>query len=81
MKNFLKHLLPSKEAIFNQEAIMEELPIIAKHLYPKEVMEIHHEFETAADNAYGEVQFTIDGERGVEIYKHSITSVIDKVKF
>lgn len=35
----------------------------------------------AADNAYGEVQFTIDGERGVEIYKHSITSVINKVKF
>lgn len=70
MKNFLKHLLPSKEAIFNQEAIMEELPIIAKHLYPKEVMKIHHEFETAADKLLEEAK---------SIIQEAATKDVDKV--
>lgn len=70
MKNILKHLLPSKEAVFNQEAIMEELPIIAKHLYPKEVMEIHHEFETAADKLLEEAK---------SIIQEAATKDVDKV--
>lgn len=70
MKNFLKHFLPSKEAVFNQEAIMEELPIIAKHLYPKEVMEIHHEFETAADKLLEEAK---------SIIQEAATKDVDKV--
>jgi hypothetical protein len=48
--NFLNRFLPKKEAILNKEAIMEDMPkMISKAIYPKEVMEIHHEFETAAD--------------------------------
>jgi len=48
--NFLRQFLPKKEAILNQEAIIKDMPkSISKALYPKEVMEIHHEFETAAD--------------------------------
>ncbi len=38
-----------KEAVFNKENIISDLPAIASKLYPKEVLEIHHEFETAAD--------------------------------
>lgn len=70
MKNFLKHLLPSKEAVFNQQAIIEELPTIAKHLYPKEVMEIHHEFETAADKLLEEAK---------SIIQEAATKDVDKV--
>ena len=48
--NFLNRFLPKKEAILNKEAIMEDMPkMISKAIYTKEVMEIHHEFETAAD--------------------------------
>jgi hypothetical protein len=50
MKNLFAKFLPKKEAIFNQEAIIKDMPkAVSKALYPKEVMEIHHEFETAAD--------------------------------
>jgi len=39
-----------KDSFLNQEAILEELPKnLSKKIYPKEVMEIHHEFETASD--------------------------------
>lgn len=38
-----------KSAILNQENIIADLPKIASKIYPKEVMEIHHEFETASD--------------------------------
>jgi len=48
--NLLKHFLPKKDAILNKEAIMKDMPkAVSKAIYPKEVMEIHHEFETAAD--------------------------------
>lgn len=39
-----------KEAILNKENIMNDLPlVISSKIYPKEVLEIHHEFHTAAD--------------------------------
>lgn len=38
-----------KESIFNKEAIMRDLPKVANKLYSKEILEIHHEFETASD--------------------------------
>lgn len=60
MNNFFKKLIPKKEAILNQEAIMEDMPkSISKALYPKEVIEIHHEFETAADKLLEEAKSII----------------------
>lgn len=48
--NIFKKLLPKKEAILNKEAIIADMPkSVSKALYPKEVLEIHNEFETAAD--------------------------------
>jgi hypothetical protein len=39
-----------KEAILNKEAIMNDAPIsVSKAIYPKEVLEIHNEFNIAAD--------------------------------
>lgn len=55
MKNLFAKILPKKEAILNQEAIITDIPkAVSKTLYPKEVMEIHHEFETAADKLLAE---------------------------
>ena len=38
-----------KETIFNKESIINDFPKISTKMYPKEVLEIHHEFETAAE--------------------------------
>jgi len=60
MNNFFKKLLPKKEAFLNQEAIMDEIPArVSKAIYPKEVEEIHHEFETAADKLLEEAKSII----------------------
>lgn len=60
MNNFLKKLIPQKEAILNKAIIMEDMPkSISKALYPKEVVEIHHEFETAADKLLEEAKSII----------------------
>ena len=60
MNNFFKKLIPKKEATLNQEAIMEDMSkSISKALYPKEVIEIHHEFETAADKLLEEAKAII----------------------
>lgn len=48
-----------KEAILNKENIINELPKIAAKLYPKEVLEIHHEFSIASENLLKEAQSTI----------------------
>lgn len=49
-----------KEAVFNKEAIISELPVLASKMYPKEVLEIHHEFNTAADKLLEEAQAIIN---------------------
>jgi len=38
-----------KEAVFNKENIIQDLPVIANKMYPNEVTIIHNEFENAAD--------------------------------
>jgi len=71
MNNFFKKLIPKKEAILNQEAIISDMPkSISKALYPKEVEEIHHEFETAADKLL---------EEAISIITEASTKNVDKV--
>jgi hypothetical protein len=49
-----------KEAVFDKEAIISELPVLASKMYPKEVLEIHNEFNTAADKLLEEAQAIIN---------------------
>lgn len=61
-----------KEAVLNKEAIMADLPKgISKTIYPKEVLEIHHEFETAADRLFDEAQIIIKEAESKDIQKVS----------
>lgn len=58
--------------LFKKEAIIADLPkSISKAIYPKEVMEIHHEFETAADRLFDEAQIIIKEAEGKDIQKVS----------
>jgi hypothetical protein len=58
-----------KDAIFNKESIMQELPKIVNKLYPKEVLEIHNEFNIAADNLLLEANSIIAEAKSKDIEK------------
>lgn len=58
-----------KDAVFNKQAIMEDLPGIASKLYPKEVLEIHNEFDTAADKILEEAISIINKSSTIDFSK------------
>ncbi len=60
-----------KNSIFNQDVIISELPKIANSLYPKEVLEIHHEFECAADKLLEEANKIISEAGTKDVQKVS----------
>lgn len=56
-KELIARVLPKKEAILNKEAILEDFPkSISQSIYPKEVLEIHNSFDTAAENILEEAK-------------------------
>lgn len=60
-----------KEAIFNKEAIIEDLPKVASKMYPKEVQEIHNEFDIAADKLVEQAKSIIAESAKLDIDKVS----------
>ena len=58
-----------KDAVFNKQAVMEDLPGIASKLYPKEVLEIHNEFDTAADKILEEAISIINKSSTIDFSK------------
>ena len=60
-----------KEVIFNKEAIMQDLPKLAAKMYPKEVIQIHHEFNTAADRLLEEANKCLSDAASKDVDKVS----------
>lgn len=59
-----------KEAILNKENIMNELPAsVSSKIYPIEVQQIHHEFNSAADNLLLEAKSIIEEARVKNVSK------------
>lgn len=59
-----------KEAILNKENIMNELPAsVSSKIYPIEVQQIHHEFNSAADNLLLEAKSIIEEARTKNVSK------------
>jgi hypothetical protein len=68
--NILKHLLPKKEAILNKDNIIKDMPRrVSAAIYPKEVLKIHNEFNTAADKLVLEATGIIKEAEKIDISK------------
>ena len=68
--NIFKKLLPKKEAILSKEAIINDIPkSVSNVLYPKEVLEIHNEFEIAADKLLEQANNIIEEAKSKDVTK------------